>query len=116
MALITLQMADDHLRLNLENDGASPPTFTDPRTPNVETKVAQAEAVVLNYLKLDAPHDPSDSPQIWTETDVLTVQAACLMILSALFDDAQNRTVEDYMKPGGAVPLLLMRLRDPAYA
>jgi hypothetical protein len=116
MTLITLDMANDHLRLDLETDGASPPAFIDPRAANVLMKVSQADAIVLNYLKIDEPHDPADSPQIWTDTDVLNVQAAMLMVLSALFDDAQGRTVEDYLKPSGPVALLLARLRDPTYA
>ncbi len=116
MPLVTLSMANDHLRLNLQNDGASPPTFTDPRVDLVTMKTTQAEAIVLDYLKLDVAHDPTDSPQVWTSTDVIVVQAAILKILSALYDDAQGKTIEDYMKPGGAVPLLLARLRDPALA
>jgi hypothetical protein len=116
MALVTISMANDHLRLNLANDGGSPIVWTDARTPNVEMKIAQAEAIILNYLKIDVPHDPDDSPQIWTATDVLVVQAAILHLLSALFDDADGRTVADYMRAGETIPLLLVRLRDPALA
>lgn len=116
MALITIEQADQHLRLDLENDGGSPLIYTDARTANVQMKITQAEAIILNYLKIDEPHDPADSPQIWTEANVIVVQSAVLLLLSALFDDAQGRTVEDYMKPHGTVPLLLARLRDPALA
>lgn len=116
MALITMAQANDHLRLDLENDGGSPIVYTDARTPNVAMKIVQAESIVLNYLKIDEPHDPNASPQIWTEADLIVVQSAALLILSALFDDAQGRTVEDYMKAHGTVPLLLVRLRDPALA
>ena len=116
MPLITLAQADAHLRLDLENDGASPLTYTDARVANVELKMVQAEAIILNYLKRTEFPDPADSPQIWTESDVSVVQTAILMVLSALFDDADSRTLGDYLQFGGAVGLLLMRLRDPALA
>lgn len=116
MPLITLAQADAHLRLDLETDGASPPVYTDARTANVELKMVQAEAVILNYLKLSEFPDPSDSPQVWSASDVSCAQTAVLVILSALFDDADGRTIEDCMKAGGMISLLLIRLRDPALA
>jgi hypothetical protein len=116
MPLITIAEADAHLRLDLENDGGSPVTYTDARLANVQMKVNQAEAVILNYLKRTEFPDPDDSPQVWTESDVLVVKASIFLLLSALFDDANGRTVEDYMRAGGTIPLLLVRLRDPALA
>lgn len=114
--LITMAEADAHLRLDLEHDGGSPITYTDARAPNVQMKIDQAEAIILNYLKRTEFPDPDASPQIWTPSDVIVAKAAIFLLLSALFDDAQGRTVEDYMRAGGTVPLLLMRLRDPAIA
>lgn len=117
MPLITIAQADAHLRLDLENDGNSPLTYTDARLANVQLKMTQAEAIILNYLKLSTFPDPADSPQIWMESDVAVVQAAILLMLSALFDDADGRTVENYLQMNtGVVALLLMRLRDPALA
>jgi hypothetical protein len=116
MPLITIAEADAHLRLDLENAGGSPLIYTDDRLANVEMKIAQAEAIILNYLKRTAFPDPDDSPQVWTESDVLVVKASIFLLLSALFDDANGRTVEDYMRAGGTIPLLLVRLRDPAIA
>lgn len=116
MPLITIAEADAHLRLDLENDGGSPLTYTDARTANVQMKMTQAEAIILDYLKRDEFPDPDDSPQVWTESDVSVVRASILLLLSALFDDAQGRTVADYMRPDGTIPLLLKRLRDPAFA
>lgn len=116
MPLISIAEADAHLRLDLENDDGSPITYTDARLPNVQMKIDQAEAIILNYLKLDEFPDPDASPQVWKEGDVSVVKAAILLLLSALFDDAQGRTVEDYMRAGGTIPLLLVRLRDPALA
>jgi hypothetical protein len=100
----------------LETDNASPPAFVDERVPNVQMKIDQAEAIVLNYLKIAEAPDPLASPTIWTERDYANVQSCVLLILSALFDDEDGRTVGDYMKEGGTVPLLLARLRDPALA
>jgi len=116
MPLITIAEADAHLRLDLDNDGSSPVIYTDARLANVQMKVDQAEAIILNYLKRTEFPDPDASPQIWSESDVLVVKASIFLLLSALFDDAQGRTVEDYMRAGGTIPLLLMRLRDPAIA
>jgi hypothetical protein len=53
---------------------------------------------------------------MWTDRDVSVIQAAVLLLLSALYDDEMNRTVDDYMKAGGTISLLLARLRDPVFA
>lgn len=116
MTMITLEQANMHLRLEMENDGGSPIVFTDERAPNVQLKIDQAEAIVLNYLKIAEAPDPLASPTIWTERDYAVVQSCVLLILSALFDDEDGRTVGAYMAQGGTVPLLLARLRDPALA
>ena len=113
--LVTIAQADAHLRLDLENDGASPPTYTDDRLPDLELKIDAAEAIVLDYLK--AEDDVLDgSPPLWVDRDLKVIRSAILLILSALWDDAPERTVADYMKQGGTVDLLLARLRDPAMA
>ena len=121
--LVTIAQADAHLRLDLENDGASPPTYTDDRLPDLELKIDAAEAIVLDYLKVDAdvldgspPNYSTGSPPLWVDRDLKVIRSAILLILSALWDDAPERTVADYMKQGGTVDLLLARLRDPAMA
>lgn len=121
--LITVAQADAHLRLDLENNGASPPTYTDDRLPDLELKMDQAEAIVLDYLKVDddvldgsPPNYSAGSPVLWTARDVKVIQSAVLLILSALWDDEKERTVADYMKADGTISLLLARLRDPAIA
>lgn len=114
--MITLEEANEHLRLDLQMSEESPPEFIDARVPNVQMKITLAEAIVLNYLKIHQPHDPDASPQVWTESDYAVVKSCVLLVLSALFDDAEGRTVGDYMAAGGTIPLLLARLRDPAIA
>lgn len=115
MAIITVAQAEKHLRLDLENDGGSPVQYTDERLPDLELKIMQAEAIVLDYLKVDG--DPLEaSPAVWTDRDISVVQAATLLVLSALYDDAPDRTLGDYMAPGGVIALLLARLRDPTVA
>lgn len=113
--LITVAQADRHLRLDLENDHGSPPAYTDERLQDLQLKMTQAEAIVLDYLKVKG--DPLDSsPPLWSERDVSVVQAAVLLVLSAIYDDAPDRTLGDYMASGGVISLLLARLRDPAVA
>lgn len=116
MALITLSEANDHLRLNLEVVEASPLTFEDDRIPALELKIAAAEAAVLNYLKVAADDPDATSPPLWGTRDRDLVRSAVLLALSALWDDAPERTIGDYMKPDGAICLLLARLRDPTLA
>ena len=116
MLFVTLAQAKAHLRLDAdEEDEAADAALT--------LKVTQAEAIVTDYLKVDAsllegspPFWQSASPLLWTDRDVLVIQSAVLLLLSALYDDEMNRTVEDYMKPGGTISLLLARLRDPTLA
>ena len=124
--LVTIAQANAHLRLDLQSENDSPPFASDERTADVELKMAQAEGIVVNYLKLDDDGldlalngDPNASPVVaptWNARDTFNVQAAVLLVLSALYDDEMNRTLGDYMKAGGVIPLLLARLRDPAIA
>jgi hypothetical protein len=109
MAIITLEQANAHLRLDL--DMGSP---SDPRIPDVELKMMQAEALILDYLKVGA--NEILSPSVFNDQDMSVVQAAVLMVLSALYDDEAERTLGAYMAPMGVISLLLMRLRDPTLA
>lgn len=120
--LITLSEANDHLRLDLAvvNAETSPAstTFEDDRIPGLLTKIIAAEAVVLDYLKVQGPLEASGSPPSggWSDQDREVVRASVLLALSALYDDAPQRTIADYMGEGGAITLMLNRLRDPTLA
>jgi hypothetical protein len=113
--LITVAQADAHLRLDLEDD--------DDRLPDLELKMLQAESIVMDYLKADAdvlegspPAYSTSSPPIWTDRDVAVIQAAILLVLSAIYDDEIERTLGDYLAPDGVIARLLARLRDPTLA
>ncbi len=114
-AIVTVAEADDHLRLDLVVAATSPLTFDDARVPGLIVKIDAAEAIILDYLKVRAAVLTA-SPATWDAQDLHVVRAAVLLMLSALWDDAPDRTVADYMKPGGTIPLLLARLRDPTLA
>lgn len=118
MPLITVEQANNHLRLDLDGADASPIFSTDERLPDLVLKIAQAEAIVFNYLRVPAGTDPlaNTSPPYWTEREVGVVQSAGLLVLSALCDDEIERTLGDYMGPDGVVPRLLARLRRPVIA
>lgn len=115
-ALITIQQANDHLRLDLEGDGSSPESFdSDIRTAEVKLKMEQATDVVLDYLKVG-----QDSPPLWDEDTVPPrVRAAILLVLTSLYDDKAAGEMltglagNDLANP---VVALLYRLRDPALA
>jgi hypothetical protein len=123
MPLITLAQADAHLRLDLDLTGSPP---ADPRVPDLQLKMVQAEAIIIDYLKLDDDEyelavngDPNASPPTdptWSDRDQAVVQAAVLLVLSALYDDEIQRTLGDYLADNGVIARLLMRLRDPALA
>jgi hypothetical protein len=120
MPLISLAQANHHLRLNLATAG-SPAELDDPRIPDVEMKIAQAEAIILDYLKTDAVYEGSPpgwsgSPPRFGERDTRNIQAAVLLALEALYDADKDRTLAEYMAPMGVITLLLMRLRSPALA
>lgn len=113
--IVTVTEADDHLRLDLVVAATSPLTYDDARVPGLVVKIAAAESIVLDYLKVRASVLTA-SPPVWDDQDRDVIRAAVLLMLSAIWDDAPDRTVADYMKPGGTIPLLLARLRDPTLA
>lgn len=102
--LVTLAQAQDHLR-----------DYYPANESDIEQKVTQASAAVLDYLKRAADAEP------WTPTTAPpVVQAAVLLTLSWLYDD---RTGGDNVEGGVAmgylpqsVTDLLHRSRDPALA
>jgi hypothetical protein len=118
--IVTVEQADGHLRLDLDLS-ASPPA--DPRYADLAFKITQAEAIILDYLKVAAdvfvgspPAWSTGSPPLWTMRDLSVIQAGVLLVLSALYDDETERTLGDYLKPDGVIALILARLRDPALA
>jgi hypothetical protein len=115
MSLITVAQANDHLRLDLENDGSSPPNFDDPRVPELQLKMDEATDAVLDYLKVG-----QDSPPLWDdETVPPRVRAAILLVLTSLYDDRAAGEMLAGLSGGdlkNPVVALLYRLRDPAMA
>lgn len=103
MMLITVEQAMNHLRL-------------DEQPPDLERKIAQASAIVMDYLKID-PAEAEASPGPWTDNQRDCVEAAVQLALEAIYDAAPQRTIADYLNPTrGTIALLLARLRDPAMA
>ena len=98
MALINKDQAKRHLFIDFDDQDE-----------DLEMKMAQAEEIVIDYLK---------RPQHgWTEETIpKTVQAAILLVLTALYDDRDGTGEGDYLAPNGPVARLLSRHRDPAAA
>lgn len=104
--LVTVEEANDHLRLDLEGTDDE---FDDERLPDLELKIAQASDIVIGYLK-----KPDNT---WTAQSVPpAIKAATLLVLSALWEDREGTGDGDFLRPDGAVARLLVRHRDPAIA
>lgn len=100
--VITLEEAKEHLRVDHTDDDA-----------DIQRKVDQASAIVVDYIKKPADWAPTD-----TETKIF--QAAALMVLSKLYDD-RNVGEEDAENVALGyltlqVTAILHRMRDPALA
>lgn len=102
MALVTLQEADDHLRLDLQSG--------DEREADVLLKMEQATDIVLDYLKTEESG--------WDEETVpRSIHAAILLVLGDLWEAREGGAENgDYISPNGTVARLLHRFRDPALA
>lgn len=108
MRLITMQVANLHLRLGMDV-GSSP--VDDERYDDLVAKVEQASDLVLDYLK----KANGDSPG-WDETSTpKLVQAAVCLILYDLWNNRGGGD-GDYFKVDGPVYRCLARYRDPALA
>lgn len=113
MALITVQEAADHLRIVLQTDTASPEIINDLRYNDLVSKIAQAEAMVLDYIEKSETEIPSATARnSWRPV----VKAAVLLILSGLWDDRVGTDHGDFFAENGAVARLLRRIRYPAIA
>jgi hypothetical protein len=102
--LVTLTQAKAHLHITMP-DG-------DPGDTDLQFKLDQAEAIILDYLK-----GANGAASGWTDpsTVPLPVTAAILLMLARLFeqrgdDEAKDATLWQ------AVDRLLTRFRDPALA
>lgn len=110
MALVTLAQAHRHLREQFTL-GLSPPSNDEL---DLELKLAQAEAIVLNYVTVPSPPE-------WTDdTDVPpAIAAAILLQLGELWrfrgdDEKGAEQTDGHLSP--SVTNLLRRYRDPALA
>lgn len=108
MAVITLQQAKDHL--NISTPITSPLDQVDR---DITLKMAQAESIIIDYLKSDDGWDETTVPPL--------VQAAVLYRLAILWrfrgDDGESQA-SDYAD-GQLTPFetnILRRWRDPALA
>jgi hypothetical protein len=110
MPFVTPTQASQYWRAGIEY-GDSPETSADPRAPRLEQCLSQAESIILNYLKVT-----DDSPA-WApaDADLQNLEAAILLIGKALYDGDHEGQAQ-MMSKEGIIPLLLARMRDPAYA
>lgn len=110
MNIVTLQQASDHLRLDID---FSESPVDDELIPELTDKLFQANAIIVNYLKVGG-----DSPE-WEpdEVDEPAVRASVLLVLSAIWDNKTGENLGKLFHPQtGTVALILMRMRDPAFA
>lgn len=98
MAYILLEDAKAHLRVTDDNENA-----------DVQRKLTQSEAIILDYLKSQA--DPA-----WDETTVPgQVVSATLLMLSHLYEHRGDDQKSD-ADLWESIRRLLERSRDPAFA
>ena len=99
--LVTLAQAKAHLRITTP--------ALDPGDVDIQLKLDQAEAIILDYLK-------RPTPETWEAATVPgPVTAAILLMLARLHEHRGDLEKED-ADLWLAVERLLMRLRDPALA
>lgn len=112
MALVTIEEANRHLRLDLGLDAESGSGAEDDDggiRADLVLKMEQATEIVLDYLKTEGSG--------WDEETVpRPIHAAVLLVLSALWEDREGTGDGDYIAPNGTVARLLHRFRDPAIA
>lgn len=110
--LINLDVAKQHLRVDHTDDDT-----------DIQRKIDQASAIVLDYIKKTIGAPDPDDPSIvdWTPDTVPgPVAAAIELMLSKLYDDRNagqendERVALGYLTP--AITALLHRFRDPALA
>jgi uncharacterized phage protein (predicted DNA packaging) len=111
MALLTLDVAKKHLRVDHADDDA-----------DITRKIDQASAIVLDYIKKTIGTPDPEDPSIvdWTDATVPPpVAAAVEIMLSKLYDDRAAGDTDNAVAMGylpKTVTSLLHRYRDPALA
>lgn len=125
MGLINPKEASDHLRLGIDfgpdfdpADEFDPDDYLDVvEMPDLLLKIAQAEAIVRDYLKVPTT-SPEWAPATQRKTEV--VRSAVLLVLGSLWEGREDGRggggETDILAPNGAVARLLVRQRDPALA
>lgn len=114
MDLITIDEANDQLRLDLESDDGSPPDYSeDIRTAEVERMILAATAAAEDYM---SSYIARETPTWDVATAPPQVKAAILMILAWLWEHRgdEDADAEGYLSV--AVKSLLHRYHDPVYA
>jgi hypothetical protein len=114
MDLITIEEANDQLRLDLEGDDSSPPDYSDDiRFAEIERMIAAATAAAEDYM---ASYIARETPTWNADTAPPQVKAATLMILSWLWEHRgdEDADAEGYLSV--AVKSLLHRYHDPVCA
>lgn len=110
MSLITIDQAKAHLRIDTAS--GSP---VDAADADLLLKMAAAESIVLDYLKV-----PATSPEYWNDTTVPPlVQAAVLLQLGELYRFRGDDVEHGPQTAGDLSPIvtnILRRYRDPALA
>jgi len=103
-ALVTLTQAKTHLRIDLP--------VGDPSDTEIQEKLDQAEAIILDYLK-----GANGAAIGWTDptTTPGPVSAAILLMLARLYEQRGDDEEKDATL-WAAVDRLLVRYRDPALA
>ena len=94
--LITLESAKDHLRVDHDLDDG-----------DIQNKIMEASAIVIDYLKL------IEIPESWDPVAPEHIQAATKLILGELYRNRESSTADVLSV---AVKSLLHRSRDPALA
>jgi hypothetical protein len=122
MALVNVKQASDHLRLGINFGTDFDPADFDPddyasvvEMPDLLDKIAQAEAIIRDYLKVENV-SPEWEPA--TERQAEVVRAAVLLVLGSLWAGREDGVGADadILAQNGAVARLLRRQRDPAFA
>lgn len=112
--LVSIKQAERHLRVEFDETNVI-------QVADLEFKIQQASAIVLDYLKIPVPEQTSpleDSPtyDYWASVPAAVpfdVKAATLLVLGELWEN-REATVNDCLSE--AVRSLLHRHRHPAMA
>jgi hypothetical protein len=108
MGYVTIEQVNLALRLDLGFDDSPP----DERIADVEMKIEQATAIVVDYLKYDRTDWDAD-------TVPRNVHAAVMLVVQSLYDDSAKGEMLAGLGGGdlrNPVVGMLHRMRDPSLA